>query len=68
MLEIPDAGVLQDKQPAPEGDEKVTKPMPDDDAILRKKTLKLGEVDEDDEVPRGSGDDKVGIFIHGLLC
>ena len=53
LFDIPDAGVLQDNEPAPEGDEKVT--MPDDDPILRKKTLKLGEVDEDDE-----DDDKVG--------
>ena len=32
-------------------------PMPNDDPILRKKTLKLGEVDEDED------DDKVGKFI-----
>jgi len=61
LFDIPDAGVLQDNEPAPEGDEKVT--MPDDDPILRKKTLKLGEVDEDD-----GDDDKVGIIIHGLFC
>ena len=57
LLDFAAAGVSQDNQPAPEGDEKVTMPMPNDDPILRKKTLKLGEVDEDED------DDKVGKFI-----